>query len=101
MAYLHLGNPTKAIEYQKQWLAIAQSINDHQSEGQALSNLGVALFKSGNLTAKDGVYQVRSLWLQMVRMTDYSLPPKFSTWVSELNYQSTLISEDRLLATRP
>jgi tetratricopeptide (TPR) repeat protein len=42
LAYLNLGDYTKAIEYQQQWLAIAREIKDRQSEGAALGNLGLA-----------------------------------------------------------
>jgi len=52
-AYLNLRDYTKAIEYQQRCLAIAREINDRESEGIALSNLGLVLYRQGNLSAAE------------------------------------------------
>ena len=42
IAYLHLGDARKAIEYYEQRLVIAREIGDRRGEGNALGNLGIA-----------------------------------------------------------
>ena len=48
LAYDSLGDYAKAIEYDRQWLAIAREIKDRQSEGKALGNLGSAYLSLGD-----------------------------------------------------
>ncbi|NJN11057.1 MAG: tetratricopeptide repeat protein [Richelia sp. RM1_1_1] len=46
--YTAIGNYTKAIELQQQHLCVAQAINDIQSEGYALGNIGLNHYYIGN-----------------------------------------------------
>jgi tetratricopeptide (TPR) repeat protein len=54
-AYAHLGNAdhsqgdyAKAIEYQKEHLAIAKEVGDRAVEGRAYENLGIAYQSQGD-----------------------------------------------------
>ena len=42
IAYAHLGETRKAIEFYEQALMIAREIGDRRGEGNALGNLGIA-----------------------------------------------------------
>ena len=46
-AYDHLGETQRAIDYHKQYLAIARETGDRLGEGAALGNLGIAYFELG------------------------------------------------------
>ncbi|MEG4574763.1 CHAT domain-containing protein [Microcoleus sp. N3A4] len=50
---LDFGNYGKAIEYEKQHLAIAREIKDREGERIALANLGFALYREGNFSAAE------------------------------------------------
>ncbi|MBW4589131.1 CHAT domain-containing protein [Aetokthonos hydrillicola Thurmond2011] len=60
LAYLHLGDYAKAIDYEQQYLAIARQIKDRQGEGAALGDLGLVYDSLGEY-AKAIDYQQQAL----------------------------------------
>ena len=49
LAYSHLGEQRKAIEFHKQALKISREIGDRQGEGNRLGNLGLAYTALGKV----------------------------------------------------
>ena len=62
--YNDLGEYEKAIEYEKQWLAIARRIKDRESEGKAVGNLGLVYLANGNY--KKAIEHQRQ-WIEIAR----------------------------------
>lgn len=59
IAYWHLDEPRRSIEYYEQWRAIAHEIGDRLGEASASWNLGLVYEDDGNLSRAADLMQVR------------------------------------------
>ncbi|BAY81591.1 TPR repeat-containing protein [Calothrix parasitica NIES-267] len=98
-AYFYQGDKPKSIDYYKQSLAIAKDTKHRDTEGNFLTNLGVALYKSGNLAAAEktlyeGLAVRESLRNQ--KLTDSNKVSLFDTQTNTYhNLQRVLIAQNK------